>query len=137
VEVQAGRPHSGRLGCAEGRLVGGLLPQHDDRVADLDLGVHYPPARPGHAHDLLRGEPPLVEFDRLGPIADDQIRRDGLVAIGNRLHHDAPPPQSLSVSTSSRTAAADFWNAACSSAVSVISITCSTPFRPSFTGTPT
>jgi len=39
--------------------------------------------------------------------------------------------------TSSRTEATDFSSAALSSAVSLISIICSTPRAPSFTGTPT
>ena len=52
---------------------------------------------------------------------------------GARAHHPAQP----SLSTSSWTAAADRSKAACSSAVSSISKTFSSPPRPSTTGTPT
>jgi GNAT superfamily N-acetyltransferase len=41
------------------------------------------------------------------------------------------------MATNSFTAAADLLSAACSSGVSLISTICSTPFAPSFTGTPT
>src|SRR5581483_4287642 len=47
------------------------------------------------------------------------------------------PPQTLITSTSSRTAAADFLNAASSPAVSLISRICSSPRAPSLHGTPT
>ena len=46
-------------------------------------------------------------------------------------------PHTLITSVSSFTAAADFLSAASSSAVSLISMICSTPRAPSFTGTPT
>ena len=76
-----------------------------------------------------RGPPPPRSSDSTcstprAPEAWPTVSRDGL-------------PHSFSFSTSSRTAAAERWNAAFSSAVSVISMTCSTPARPSFTGTPT
>src|ERR1700752_2652328 len=135
VEVERGGGMADRRGrqAAHVRI---LLRQHDAGVADLDLGVHEPAVRAIDAHDLPRAERALVEVDRRGPILDGQGRGHGVIALGNWLRHDGPP-QSLSLSTSSRTAAADLSKAACSSFWSLISMICSTPRRPSLTGTPT
>ena len=46
-------------------VAGPLLAEHDDRVADLDLGVHDGfPIRAGHAHDLLGPERLFVKIVR-------------------------------------------------------------------------
>jgi len=87
-DVQKGRP-----GDAPRRLrrlvVGGhrkiLVGQEDDRIADLDLGVHDLAAGPGHAEPGLGSERLLVELERLSGVALDQIRRDRVETIGDRL----------------------------------------------------
>ena len=63
------------------------------------------------------------------------VRRDGALPAGGT--PAVPHAGVFSFSTSSFTASADFCSAAASSASSLISMTCSRPLRPSFTGTPT
>src|SRR5262249_15485563 len=67
-----------------------LVAEHDDGVADANLGVHHLAVGRVHAHGLLGAEGLLVERNGLGRVADGQIRRDDVVALGNRLHlaHD-------------------------------------------------
>ncbi|TMA30854.1 MAG: hypothetical protein E6J79_20890 [Deltaproteobacteria bacterium] len=60
--------------------------QHDNRVADLELGVHDLSARPRHAHPFLRAESLLAEVDGLDRVGLIQGGRDGVVALRDRPH---------------------------------------------------
>jgi hypothetical protein len=55
-------------------------------LARADFGMADAAARIGHAHQFRRAESTLVEIDGRGGIVYAQVRRDGVVAVGNRLH---------------------------------------------------
>ena len=83
--------HERHRGAVQGLRGGGphlrgLVAQHDDRVADPDLGVHQLPVGPGHARQLLRAERLHVEGDGVGRAADGERGGDRSVCIRNRLH---------------------------------------------------
>src|SRR5207247_10351923 len=64
----------------------------DQRVADLELGVHDLAAGAGRAVALFGAEDLLVEVDCLGAVGQAQMRNDRVGAIGNGLDcHDATP----------------------------------------------
>src|SRR5215218_6949428 len=67
--------------------------EHQDRVADPDLGVRDLPVGPEHARELGRAERALVELDRLRPVVDGERRRQGVVALWNRLNSHSPPSE--------------------------------------------
>ena len=69
-----------------------LVGEHDDRVADPDLGVPDLPIRRPVAEELGGAERLPVELEgALAPV-DDQIGRDGVVPVGNLLDRHALPP---------------------------------------------
>jgi hypothetical protein len=73
--------------CASELGLTELPDQDDDGVADAQLRVpDRLPVRRGHSRDLLRAEGFLVELDRLRAVADGEVRRDGVHAVGDRLH---------------------------------------------------
>ncbi len=69
-----------------------LVGQHDDGIADLDLGVPDPPVRGRDAHDLLGVEGALIEVDRAGGAVDDQVRGDRVIPGRDRLDLPALGP---------------------------------------------
>src|SRR5204863_10041803 len=76
---------------ALGTLLGHLVGDHDDRVADLELCVHDLPVWTREPHDLLGGERLLIEIDGPDRAGHDQVRSDGMVPFGDRwcfLRHD-------------------------------------------------
>src|SRR5262249_56862439 len=66
--------------------VGMLVGEHDDRVADLDLGMSDSLVGGGNAHDLRGVEGALVEVDGARGPFDDQVRCRAVVAVWNRRH---------------------------------------------------
>src|SRR5262249_24862067 len=73
-----------------------LVGQHDDRVADLDLGVADLAVGPGHAHPLGRAEDAPVVVERPRRAVDDQVGRNAVKAVRNRFDltafaHGSPP----------------------------------------------
>jgi hypothetical protein len=56
--------------------------QHHQRVADPNLGVADAVARCGEPLHLLGAEHLLEEVDQPGRSVHDQIRRDGMIAVG-------------------------------------------------------
>ena len=83
IDHQADGGAAARLG-PEMPHVGEFVGEHDEAVADLDLGMadlvaHRQPEL------LLRAERLLVEFDRRGRVVDDQIGRDAVIPFGNWL----------------------------------------------------
>jgi hypothetical protein len=63
-----------------------LVVQHDDRVTNLDAGVHDLRAvRRQRARKLNGAECTLVELDRLGGTRDDKVRGDRVEPLGDRL----------------------------------------------------
>ncbi len=73
--------------------LGELVGQHDRRVADLDLSVADAAVRRGHAHQLGRAKRLLVEIEGLRGALDDQVRRQGVIAVGDGFNrHVVFPP---------------------------------------------
>ena len=69
-----------------------LVGEHDDCVADPDLGVPDLPIRRSVTEKLGGAERLLVELECALATVDDQIGRDTVVRVGNLLHHHARPP---------------------------------------------
>ena len=67
--------------------------QHDARVADLQLGMADLAVGTVHAYDYGRPENVLVVFDRFRGTLDDEVRRNGVVSLGNVVGfaHDFSP----------------------------------------------
>src|SRR6266478_2987488 len=57
--------------------------QHDARVADLQLSVADLAVGTIHAHNYGRSENVLVVVDRLRRALDDEVRRNGVISLGN------------------------------------------------------
>ncbi len=70
------------LGVHPGHFVG----EHDDRVADPDLGVHDAPARTRHTHGFGRSERFLIEVDRARGVVHDHVRRHRVI-VPHRTGH--------------------------------------------------
>src|SRR5438105_4625483 len=71
----------GSLGALRG------VGNHHNRIADLEFRVHYLAVRPHHRLEYgLGAEGLLHETDDLLGTVDDEIRRDGVIAVGNRLY---------------------------------------------------
>ncbi len=124
-------------------------PDLDELIARSDHGVGADPGTPrsaGWAGMVLYGDPTPTGTSAPQPVRHERFRPAQRPA-------EAPPALGASVarrrvrarvkdayifitSTSSFTAAADLFSAACSSASSFTSIICSIPFAPSLTGTP-
>lgn len=65
-----------------------LLVRHNDRrVADVDLRVAHRAGGVRHAEHLGRAEGLLVEVDGARRALDDEVRRDGVEALGDRARH--------------------------------------------------
>src|ERR1700722_5869526 len=81
------QPHAGSAERLRATMAhfGMLIREHDDRIANLDLGVPYPPIRARHAHQLNGAECPLVEIDCVGAPFDNEIGGDRVVTVGNWL----------------------------------------------------
>ena len=60
------------------------FPHHDDRVTDRDLRVSGRPVGALVAESLFRPESPFEEIDQFVDSLHDQVRCDGMKAIGNR-----------------------------------------------------
>ena len=114
-----------------------------DRDHGVRRGPGYAAERGMGRHGAVRrpdadgaAAPQSVGHERFRPAQ----RREAPPALGE--HRPTPSPGAVNdayifiTSTSSLTAAADLFSAACSSASSFTSIICSIPFAPSFTGTP-
>ena len=79
-----------RLFGPEMAHVGEFVGEHDDAVADLQLGMADAVAH--RQPELLgRSERTLVELDRRIGVVDDQIGRDAVIAFGNGLRHVISP----------------------------------------------
>jgi len=85
VDREADRGAAARLRADRVHL-GVLVGEHDRRVADADLRVADAAVGPGEAHELLGAERLLVEVD------DVQVRRDGVVSVGDGLHGHGVAP---------------------------------------------
>src|SRR4029078_468213 len=59
-----------------------LVGEHDQRVADLELGVAHLAAWPLHAHALPGAEDGCVEVDRIVRAIDREIRCDLRITLG-------------------------------------------------------
>src|SRR5260370_33442119 len=60
------------------------------RVADGEVGVDDLSVGHRHAEVLLGAECPLVDLDRLRTVFEREVRNQGVLPFGNRLHgHDA------------------------------------------------
>src|SRR2546425_12882739 len=83
------RSHRGRRPAPDAWL---FIAQHEDGVADLELGMHDTLAvRAGDAHQLLGPQRALVEVDRLCPVTDGERSGDRVEPVRDRLRHDALP----------------------------------------------
>src|SRR5438445_10767067 len=85
-----------------------LVGEHDERVADLDLGVADPASGRGDAKLLGGSKRLLVELDGLRRVVGDQVGRRRVVAIGNRLgfgHYEVLLPSTIRRDASWRHAA--------------------------------
>src|SRR5437867_2912816 len=63
-----------------------LVGEHDQRVADLELGMADLAAGCAHAHALPRAEHGSIEVDRIARAIDGEVRCDFRVALGDRLY---------------------------------------------------
>src|SRR5438132_3507249 len=89
VQVTGGPAHRSRRPASHARL---LIAQHEDGVADLELGVHEGLAvGPGYAHQLLGAQGALVEVDRLGPVTDGERGGDRAEPVRDWLRHRTLP----------------------------------------------
>src|SRR5258708_19326946 len=60
-----------------------LVAEHDDRVADHQLGVHDFAVRAFHDASFFCAEGLLVKFDRADRVAHGKKRGESVVSIGN------------------------------------------------------
>src|SRR3954454_14121926 len=64
-----------------------LVGEHDHGVPDVQLGVPDLAVWSRHPHPLGRAQHRYVEVDRGGAVADDEVRGDSRIALGNRIDH--------------------------------------------------
>ena len=84
VDVEAYRAAADGGGAGVSRAHAGIfVGQHDVGVADFELGMTDLAVRAGHADGFRGTEDFLVVVDGLRRVPDDQVRRDGVVVLGN------------------------------------------------------
>ena len=72
-----------------------LVVEHDDRIADADLGMHDLAVRSWRPRQYFGAERLRVPVERAGRIVHDEVRRYRVVSGGNaafRFCHVLPPP---------------------------------------------
>ncbi len=85
IEVQPDRRAADRR-RRERAHFGVLVGQHDEAVADLELGMADPAARRVELHAQCGAEHLLVELDRRGAVAHDQIGAEARITFRDGFH---------------------------------------------------
>src|ERR1700740_3467819 len=71
---------------AAGSDLGVLVGQHDAGIPDLNLGMPDPAPTAADAHYLFGSKRLFIEGNGGGSAAQDQVRRHGVIALGNGFH---------------------------------------------------
>jgi hypothetical protein len=67
----------------KGMVLWKLIAQHNDRIADFEICMHYPPVIVLGDTTNFGAKGLFVELQRLGRVAAEELRRDGVEPFGN------------------------------------------------------